>query len=71
MTSRRNFIKYSLAAGAGLFLVGRVDLEPPYLPAPPPARRGGGRAVLSNASWRQSRAAAWIPWRSRSMPHPC
>jgi len=28
MTSRRSFIKYSLAAGAGLFLVGRVDLEP-------------------------------------------
>ncbi len=54
MTSRRNFIKYSLAAGAGLFLVGRIDLERALAgPAAGQVRRRARRA--------SKRALAQIP----------
>ena len=66
MTSRRNFIKYSLSAGAGLYLVGRVD--PAALLAPPPARRGGDRPCCQRV-WRQSRRQL-DPRRSRSTSTP-
>jgi spore coat protein A, manganese oxidase len=45
VSSRRDFIKYSLAVGAGLFLVGRADIDRALAnPAARPAGRRAGRA---------------------------
>ena len=45
MSSRREFIKYSLAVGAGLFLVGRTDIHRALaLPTASPAAGKAGRA---------------------------
>ena len=50
MASRREFIKYSLAVGAGLFLVGRADIDralafPPASPAAGKAGRASRRVL--------------------------
>ena len=43
MTTRRNFLKYTVAAGTSLFLMGRVDLD--GASAEPAARPAGRRSA--------------------------
>ena len=70
MTTRRNFLKYTVAAGTSLFLMGRVDLK--GASAQPAARPAGRRSArYATASWQQSQAARWIPPRSQSIRRRC
>ena len=47
MTTRRNFLKYTVAAGTSLFLMGKVDLE--GASAEPTARPVGRRSARYSA----------------------
>ena len=46
MATRREFIKYSLAVGAGLFLVGRADIDSAF--ANPTASLAAGKAARAS-----------------------